>query len=201
MTSRSSRSSGWLFWLVVAGGIAVMVFGIIFAGRFDRDITLTPSPLIDQPAPEVVVRYLDSADGFSLADFEGDILVINFWASWCLNCRVEHEALLAAAAAYEDLGVTFVGISYQDRESASLAFLDELGRGDPYVYGIDEGSRVAVEFGILGLPETFFIDREGVIRAKVSGPVNSALLGRTIEAMALGEAVDPQTTTDEVENR
>nr|MDJ0955106.1 redoxin domain-containing protein [Acidimicrobiia bacterium] len=135
------------------------------------------------------------------ADFEGDIVVLNFWASWCTNCRVEHDALNAAAAAYGDANVSFVGIAYQDREGASLGFLEELGRGDPYVYGIDEGSKVAVEFGILGLPETFFIDADGTIRAKVSGPVNAALLSRTIEAMLIGESVDPQTTTDEVQNR
>ena len=198
--SRSKRSSGLLFWGVVIAGVAVMVTGIIFTSRFNRDITLTQSPLIDEPAPGVDIRMLDSVDEFRLEDLRGDIVVVNFWASWCFNCRVEHEALNAAAAGYQDLGVTFVGIAYQDRETASLAFLEELGRGEPYVYGVDEGSRVAVEFGVLGLPETFFIDREGIIRGKVSGPVNLDFLSRTIEAMALGEAIDPQTTTDEVEN-
>lgn len=199
--SEPQRSSGLLFWGVVVAAIAVMVTGIIFTSRFDRDITLTQSPLIDEPAPGVDIRYLDSADEFRLSDYRGNIVVVNFWASWCLNCRVEHEALNAAAVGYQDLGVTFVGIAYQDDESASQAFLEELGRGDPYVYGVDEGSRVAVEFGVLGLPETFFIDRDGIIRGKVSGPVNLDFLGRTIEAIALGEAIDPQTTTDEVENR
>ena len=201
MNETRNGVSGWTFWLVVAAGIAVMVFGIIFVGRFDSDITLTPSPLIDEPAPDVSIRYLDSAEEFRLADYEGEIVVLNFWASWCLNCRVEHEALNSAAAGYADLGVSFIGVAYQDRESASKAFLDELGRGDPYTYGIDDASRVAVEFGILGLPETFFIDREGIIRAKVSGPVSAALLSQTIEAIALGESVDPQTNTDDVENR
>ena len=196
-----NRGSALTFWLVIAAGIAVMVFGIIFVGRFDADITLTPSPLIDEPAPDVTIRYLDSADEFRLADYQGQIVVINFWASWCLNCRTEHEALNTAAAGYDDLGVSFIGVAYQDRESASKDFLAELGRGDPYTYGIDDGSRVAVEFGILGLPETFFIDREGIIRAKVSGPVSGALLAQTIEAIALGEIVDPQITTDDVENR
>lgn len=196
-----NRSSGWLFWLVVTAGIAVMVFGIVFVGRFDADITLTPSPLIDKPVPDVAIRYLDSADDFQLSDYEGEIIVLNFWASWCLNCRVEHEALNTAAVGFEDLGVTFIGVAYQDRESASIAFLEELGRVDPYVYGIDEGSRVAVEFGILGLPETFFIDREGIIVAKVSGPVDAGFLNRTLDAIVLGDSVDAQTTTDEVENR
>ena len=197
----SDRRSGWLFWGVVGAAVVVIVVGIIFTSRFDRDITLTQSPLIDKPVPDVSVRFLDSADEFELAEFRGDIVVVNFWASWCLNCQVEHEALIAAAEGYADLGVTFVGIAYQDRESASRAFLEELGRGDPYLYGIDQGSRVAVEFGVLGLPETFFIDRAGVVRGKVSGPVSLDFLSRTIEALALGESIDPQTTTDEVENR
>ncbi|MEA2003010.1 MAG: redoxin domain-containing protein [Actinomycetota bacterium] len=201
MTDARDKSSGRLFWIVVAAGIAVMVFGIIFAGRFDADITLTPSPLIDEPVPDVTIRYLDSVEEFRLSDYEGDIVVLNFWASWCLNCRVEHDALNAAAVGFEDLGVTVIGVSYQDRESASIAFLDELGTVDPYVYGIDEDSRTAVEFGILGLPETFFIDRDGIIRGKVSGPVDAAFLSQTIDAMVLGQAIDPQTTTDEVENR
>jgi cytochrome c biogenesis protein CcmG/thiol:disulfide interchange protein DsbE len=197
----ADRRSGLLFWGVVVAAVLVMVIGVIFTSRFNRDITLTQSPLIDEPAPGVDIRLLDSADEFNLADFRGNIIVVNFWASWCLNCRVEHGALNAAAAGYADLGVSFVGIAYQDRESASRAFLEELGRGDPYVYGIDEGSRVAVEFGVLGLPETFFIDRDGIVRGKVSGPVNIEFLSRTLDAMVLGEAIDPQTTTDEVENR
>ena len=196
-----SRSSGLLFWGVVAAGIAVMVLGIIFAGRFNADITLTASPLIDEEASDVSIRYLDSAEEFRLSDFRGEIVVVNFWASWCLNCRVEHEALNQAAAGYENLGVTFVGIAYKDDVAASQAFLEELGRGDPYHYGVDEGSRVAVEFGVLGLPETFFIDRDGIIRGKVSGPLSAEFLNRTIEAIALGEAIDPQTVTGEVESR
>lgn len=196
-----SRSSGLLFWGVVAAGIAVMVLGIIFVGRFNADITLTASPLIDQEASDVSIRYLDSPDEFRLSDFKGDIVVVNFWASWCLNCRVEHEALNQAAASYDDLGVTFVGIAYKDDVGASQAFLDELGRGNPYIYGVDEGSRVAVEFGVLGLPETFFIDREGIIRGKVSGPLSPEFLNQTIEAIALGEAIDPQTITGDVESR
>ena len=196
-----SRRDNWAFWLAILGGVAVMALGIVFVQRIDTDITLAPSPLIDKPAPDVSVRYLDSADRFSLDEFEGEIVVLNFWASWCGNCRVEHGALNAAAAAYADAGVSFVGVAYQDAERASLAFLEDLGRGDPYTYGIDERSRVAVEFGILGLPETFFIDAEGVVRAKVSGPVDARILQRTLDALILGESVDAQTTTDDVENR
>ncbi|MCP3993436.1 MAG: redoxin domain-containing protein [bacterium] len=195
------QTNGWASWLAILGGLAVMVMGIVFVQRIDTDITLAPSPLIGREAPNVSVKYLDSSDTFQLEDYEGEIVVINFWASWCGNCRVEHSALNTAAAAYADAGVSFVGVAYQDRESASLDFLEELGRGEPYTYGIDGGSRVAVEFGILGLPETFFIDASGFVRAKVSGPVSLALVQQTLDAMLLGESVDPQTTTDDVENR
>lgn len=198
---KQDRRSGLLFWGVVVAGISVMVLGIIFAGRFNSDITLTASPLIDQPVSDVDIRYLDSGESFRISDFQDEIVVVNFWASWCFNCRVEHEALNQAAVGYEDLGVRFVGIAYKDDERASLDFLSELGRVDPYVYGVDQGSRVAVEFGVLGLPETFFVDRDGIIRGKVSGPVSAEFLNATIEAIALGEAIDAQTTTGEVENR
>jgi cytochrome c biogenesis protein CcmG/thiol:disulfide interchange protein DsbE len=196
-----SKHSGWVFWLAIAAGVAVMVLGVVFVGRFGSDITLSKTPLADQPVPDVSIGYLDSDDEFRLTDFEGEIIVLNFWASWCTNCRVEHDALLAAASGYADLGVRFVGVAYLDERRNSLAFLEELGRGDPYVYGFDQGSRVAVEFGVVGLPETFFIDREGVVRAKVSGPVSTPLLQRTLDALVLGEFVEPAVVTDEVENR
>ena len=79
-------------------------------------------------------------------------------------------------------------------------FLEDLGRGDDYVYAIDEASRTAFEFGVLGLPETFFIDRDGTVVAKVSGPVSYELLSGTLDAILLGESVD-SVTTGEVENR
>jgi cytochrome c biogenesis protein CcmG, thiol:disulfide interchange protein DsbE len=195
------RYSGWVFWLAIAGGVAVMVFGVIFVRRIGSDITLSATPLADKPVPDVSIPYLDSDGEFRLTDFAGDIVVLNFWSSWCTNCRVEHQALINAAAAYQDLNVDFVGVAYLDDRSNSLDFLDEMGRGDPYIYGFDHGSQVAVEFGVVGLPETFFIDNEGIIRAKVSGPVSAALLQQTLDALLLGEYVDPEVITDEVENR
>lgn len=196
-----SRRNNIVFWLAIGAGVLVVVLGVIFVRRIGTDITLSPTPLANRQVPDVAVRYLDSEDEFRLTDFEGEIVVLNFWASWCYNCRVEHQALLDAASAYADLGVRFVGVAYLDDEDDSIGFLDELGRGDPYVYGYDEGSRFAVEFGVVGLPETFFIDTHGVVRAKVSGPVSATLLQRTLDAMLLGEYVEPEVVTDDVENR
>ena len=186
-------------WLVMLGGVVVVVLGVVFAGRFGTDPTVTASPLIGTPAPEVAITAFDGGV-VDLADYRGDIVVLNFWASWCLGCRQEHAALVAASDQYRELGVTFVGVNYQDAAGPARAFLDDLGRGDDYVYGVDEGSRTAFEFGVLGLPETFFIDREGTVVAKVSGPLSFGLLTRTLDAILLGRSVDSVTTGD-VENR
>lgn len=194
------RRGGRLIWVVMGVGLAVVVLGVVFAGRFGSDPTVTASPLIGTPAPEVTVAAFDGEGVVDLADYRGDIVVVNFWASWCLGCRQEHAALVAAADQYRDLGVTFIGINYQDGAGPAGAFLDDLGRGDGYVYATDDGSRTAFEFGVLGLPETFFIDRDGTVVAKVSGPVSYELLSRTLDAILLGRGVDSVTTGD-VENR
>jgi cytochrome c biogenesis protein CcmG, thiol:disulfide interchange protein DsbE len=194
---RASRA----VWAAIAAGIAVMVLGLVFASRFGSDPSLTRSPLIGRPAPDVAMAGYGGGPDIRLSDLRGDIVVVNFWASWCTGCRAEHEALLLGAAAYEELGVTFIAINYQDVPAAADAFLDDLGRSEQTRYGVDGDSRVAFEFGVLGLPETFFIDREGTIVAKVSGAVDFDLLAGTIEAIALGEAVDPEVITGEVENR
>lgn len=194
------RFGSRLIWVVIGVGLIVVVLGVVFAGRFGSDPTVSASPLIGTPAPEVTVAAFNGEGVVNLVDYRGDIVVVNFWASWCLGCRQEHAALVAAADQYRELGVTFIGINYQDGAGQADAFLDELGRGDDYVYATDEGSRTAFEFGVLGLPETFFIDRDGTVVAKVSGPVSYELLTRTLDAILLGRAVDSITTGD-VENR
>lgn len=188
-------------WVAVAVGVVVIVFGAVFASRFGRDPDLTASPLIGQPAPQITLPYLEFEADFSLQDLEGDIVVANFWASWCTGCRVEHDALLTAAAAYRDAGVSFVGILHQDRPQTGVSFLDDFGRGDPYRYVLDERSRAGIGFGVLGLPTTFFLDRSGTIVGQVNGPVSLEVLVNTIDAIILGGTVEPITQTGELENR
>lgn len=195
---RSSRP----FWIVAGVGLVVVVLGVVFASRFGIDPQLTPSPLIGEPRPDLTLPYLEFDEDFSFADLDGQVAVVNFWASWCLACRVEHQALIDAAAAYQDLGVTFVGVLIQDRADYGLDFLAELGRGEPYVYVDDQRSRASLDFGLLGVPETFFVDRDGTIVGKVSGPVNSPLITATLDAILLGRADDLGVVkTGEVENR
>lgn len=190
------------FAVVVAVGLVVIVLGVVFSSRFGSDPSLTASPLIGQPAPDLSVPYLEANGDFDFTSLDGEVAVVNFWASWCLSCRDEHETLLQTAAQYADLDVTFVGVMVQDQPRNGIRFLDELGRGDPYVYVDDDRSRVSLEFGVLGVPETFFIDRDGTIVAKVSGPVNGPLLTGTLDAIILGRADDLGVVkTGEVENR
>lgn len=203
MTSARSQSGrgDTLFWAVMAAVIVVLVIGVVLSRRFGSDPTVTASPLIGKHVPKVTVPYLEDDAEFSFDDFDGDIVVVNFWASWCFGCRQEHAALVSAAAEYADFAVTFVAVNYQDVTVArAVGFLDELGRSPETIYVRDEGSRTALEFGVLGLPETFFVARDGTVVGKVTGPVTGQLLVETLDKILLGQTVG-QVKTGEVENR
>lgn len=187
-TDRRSRRSG--LYLRLAAGAAIvgtLVLAVALASRFGVDPTLVASPLIGEPAPEVVLPRLDTEGELDLTEFRGQVVVINFWASWCVACRAEHNDLVATASAFQDRGVTFVGVVYQDNPIDAMRFLDELGWGDNYEYVFDPGSRVAISFGVFGVPETFFIDPEGVVVGKITGESNATLLGTTLDQILAGE--------------
>lgn len=189
-----------MVWVAVAGGLVFVIVAIIFAGRFGSDPSISSSPLIGEPAPTSEIALMDGSGDISVADFDGDIRVVNYWASWCLGCRTEHAALLSAASDYADFGVTFIAINYQDNPTNAEAFLDEVGRSPATIYTVDQDSRTAFQWGVLGLPETFFVDRDGIVVGKVSGPVTYALLTQTIDKIILGESIG-DIETGEVENR
>ncbi len=119
---------------------------------------------------------------------DAEVTVLNFWASWCLQCRNEHPDLVSTNDAYADRGVVFVGINYQDDLGPATAFLDELGRGDGYLYVSDPGSRAAIELGVFGIPETFFI-RDGVIVGKLIGETDALVLSEALEGILAGDAI------------
>lgn len=175
--------SNRIVWAVIGAGLIVVVAGVAFAGSLGTDPTVVDSPLIGQPAPDVTLGEFDGEGTVTTADYAGDLLVVNFWAAWCAGCRDEHAALIAASGSYDELGVTFLGINSQDQPAAAAAFLDELGRGTHYEYAVDEDSHAAFAYGVHGMPETFFIDRDGIVVGKVVGPVSYDLLSATIEAM------------------
>ncbi len=194
------KRGGKMAWVAIGAAIAFIVLGIMFAGRFGGDPTISSSPLIGKPAPTSPIALLDGTGEVSMTDFAGDIIVVNFWASWCLSCREEHPALIKAAADYKEFGVTFVAVNYQDTPDRAVGFLDELGWSPETVYVVDNGSATAFQWGIIGVPETFFVDRSGIVVGKVSGPSTYALLSRTIDQIILGEAIG-DVKTGEVQNR
>lgn len=178
---------GWrvIRWAALAVAILAVGIGAVFGMQLGTDPTLVDSPLIGRPAPARELPYLDRGGTLPLAELRGQIVVVNFWASWCAACREEHPALIAAARDYQTAGVTFVGVDYQDRGGSAIGFLDEMGRG-PGRYVTDPGSQLALDFGVFGIPETFFLDRTGTIVAKITGPANRALLSRVLDALLAG---------------
>lgn len=172
--------------------IASAALAVIFSSRFGRDPNLVPSPLIGQPAPAFELPLLDGSGTAALTDFRGQIVVVNVFASWCPGCRTEHDDLIATAEAFAGSGVKFIQISYQDERDDTIAFLNELGYSPVTTYLVDEGSRAAIAFGVFGVPETYFIDEDGIVRGKIQGETNALLLGRTIDTIRRGE--DPGST-------
>jgi len=194
------KRGGKMMWAAIAAAAGFMLLAIIFAGRFGGDPTISTSPLIGKTAPSEPIALMDGSGEISISEFGDDILVVNYWASWCLACREEHPALLQAATDYKDVGVTFLSVNYQDSYPNAVKFLDELGWSEETVYVVDEGSATAFAWGVLGIPETFFVDREGIVVGKVSGPTSYALLARTLDQIILGESIG-DIKTGEVENR
>lgn len=158
--------------------IAVPLVGLLAAG-FQHDPNAVKSPVVNRPAPHFALRTLDGRS-LSSGQLRGKPVVVNFWASWCLDCEYEHPDLLHAWKTYGKT-VTFVGIDYQDRASDARSFLQKYGGG--WTQLVDPDQRTAIDFGVYGVPETYFIDRHGVVRYKATGPVTWSVMRREIKTI------------------
>lgn len=194
MNGRWLRTVGYF----VAAGTVVL--SVVLASRFGSDPGMVNSPIIGQPAPEFDLQSLDGTEQVALADLDGDIVVINFFASWCLECRAEHDDLVATSDAFADDGVTFVQISYQEHPTASLGYLEDAGTASSTHYLADESSRTAIAYGVFGIPETFFVDESGVVLGKIIGEADAFIFGATIDAIKRGESPG-QTITGDTQQR
>ena len=163
-----------LIFLLPAAVFALLAWG--FYAGLGIDSTVLPSALIDQPAPNFALPPLPGEErGFSSADLQGHVSLVNIFASWCGPCRTEHPVLNALARAKR---VPIYGINYKDKPDAALAWIAELG--NPYArIGADDG-RVGIDWGVYGVPETFIVDRAGRIRYKHVGPLTQNDVERTI---------------------
>jgi cytochrome c biogenesis protein CcmG/thiol:disulfide interchange protein DsbE len=137
------------------------------------------APLSEGPAPDFSLELFDGGQ-LSLADFHDQVVVINFWASWCEPCQEEAPLLEEVWQEYQGQGVTFIGIAYKDTESKARTFLDEFGIN--YPNALDPGNRVARAYRIRGVPETFFI-KDGEIASLYIGPLSKDQLVTRIERL------------------
>ncbi|MGZ5384757.1 MAG: TlpA family protein disulfide reductase [Acidimicrobiia bacterium] len=177
--------------LPIAGILAMVALLVwVFNGRFGQDPRLVDSPLIGKQVANLTFDYLEQDGTFSFADQRGTVLVVNFFASWCIPCRTEHQDLTTTAAAYADRGVHFLGIVYQDKPAQASAFLDEFGRGTNYSYVVDLKSRAIVELGVFGVPETYIIDANGLIQWKKAGAVTAPALQTALDQVLAGQTPD-----------
>jgi cytochrome c biogenesis protein CcmG/thiol:disulfide interchange protein DsbE len=154
--------------------IAIFVALLLLLGiGLKLDPREVPSPLIGKPAPHFQLPELHQpAKTFSERDMLGKVWVLNVWASWCVSCREEHPVLLDLAANGE---VPIYGLNYKDRREDGLAWLK--GMGDPYKLSIfDFDGRVGIDYGVYGVPETYVIDKSGVIRYKRIGPLTPEIV-------------------------
>jgi len=153
---------------------------VVFLGiGLSRDPSEVPSPLIGKPAPAFEVPQLAADAKFSQRDMLGKVWLFNVWASWCVACRAEHPVLVALAR--ENL-LPIIGLNYKDQAPDAKNWLSK--HGDPYqLSAVDADGRVGIDYGVYGVPETYLIDKAGVIRFKVIGPVTPELLDKKIRPL------------------
>ena len=158
--------------------LAIFVaLAIFFAVGLTRDPREVPSPFIDKPAPSFKLEQLHEASrAFAPEDMKGKVWLLNVWASWCVSYRVEHPLLVEMS---KKNVVPIVGLNYKDRREDGVAWLTKFG--NPYsLSAYDVDGRVGIDYGVYGVPETFVIDKMGVIRYKQIGPITQEALDATI---------------------
>jgi cytochrome c biogenesis protein CcmG/thiol:disulfide interchange protein DsbE len=145
---------GWLAWRGLAP---------------DRDPSALPSALIGKPVPQFELPPLEAgAAKLATTDVAGHVTVINFFASWCLPCKAEHPLLFELG---KDYGVPVYGIAFKDRPAVTAAYIHEMG--SPYAkIGLDENGRTGLDFGLMGVPETFILDKTGIVRYRLPMPLD-----------------------------
>src|SRR5512137_2256257 len=157
---------------------------LVLAGFLLRGLFLNPrevpSPLIDKPAPQFTLAQLAQPDkSFGPQDMKGQVWLLNVWASWCVACRQEPPLLVELA---KRKAVPIIGLNYKDQPGAAAGWLAQLG--DPYDLSVkDIDGRVGIDYGVYGVPETFLIDKAGVIRFKQIGPVTEEVWTKKMQPL------------------
>jgi len=166
-------------WIPV--GVVVVIVALLaglFAFGLGRNPTVVQPVIVGKVAPAFNLSRLDGGRTLNLSSMRGQVVVLNFWASWCADCVVENTALRSAFQRYRDQGVRFVGVSFEDQSGTARGFAKQMGMGWPLVS--DPGTNTAIAYGVTGVPETFVIDPDGRIVAKTIGPVTYSVLSEQI---------------------
>jgi cytochrome c biogenesis protein CcmG, thiol:disulfide interchange protein DsbE len=161
--------------LIPIGMFALL--GILLAYGLKLDPRKIPSPLIDKPLPAFSLPTLENPKkSLANADLKDKVVLVNVWASWCVACKQEHPVLLALS---RDKQVPIIGLNYKDRREDAAHMLKV--EGNPYDVSImDADGRVGIDWGVYGVPETFVVDKQGVIRYKQIGPITPEAWEKTL---------------------
>ena len=172
--SRWGQVARWVAVLLVVGLIALLGWGVVKAANGPRDSGM---------APDFSLTGFDGRT-VTLSQLQGQVVIVNFWASWCPPCREEAAYLEQTWRKYEGKGVVFIGVDWVDTEKEALAYIKEFDI--TYLNGPDIGTRIAQAYRIQGVPETFFVDKTGRLRGVKIGPLYPPELDNKIEEL-LGE--------------
>lgn len=161
--------------------LTTAVLAGVFSSRLAGDTRSSPSPLIGAPAPVLTLPLLEGSGEVTVPDPNARVTIVNFFASWCLECRVEHADLVAVADAFSGAGVQLFQVAYQDRNSDAISFVNEMGVSPRIHYVSDPGSRAAISYGVFGVPETYLIGPDGRVTERITGPSDALRLGSEID--------------------
>ena len=184
-TTRQTTSSSWPR-RVAAALVLVILIGLMVALAlgFRRDPHDIKTGTVGKPAPVFELDRLDGSGRLSLAAYQGKVVIINFWASWCIPCKQENPALVRVWERYRTSDVVLIGIVYQDTVEVARDYTARMGNTWPSV--VDTDGHTAIAYGVFGIPETFFVGPDGVIAGRHIGPIDEETLINGIEAIRRG---------------
>ena len=179
--------------LVIAGLLALMAVGLVNRAPVTGKSGFTR---VGKSAPDFTIPLLSGAE-LALSQYRGQPIVINFWASWCSPCLDEAPLLERTWRAYRDRGVMFVGVDIQDAEEDARAYLDAFDI--TYPNGVDRDGKVTVDYGVIGLPVTFFVNGDGVVERRWVGAIRESQLLAWVEELAAGVAPSGEAEGENLE--
>lgn len=178
----------WASWLVVLAILGLLGYALLTgAGRPDRpsgvviNNQVASLALLDRPAPDFSLTLFGTGETLRLSDLRGKVVVLNFWASWCPPCRQEAPTFERVWQAYKDRDVVLMGVDIWDTDEEAAKFLQEFGL--TYPNGPDPTGQIAIDYGLTGIPETYFITRDGMIAQKAIGIVQEETFKQAIETL------------------